>query len=214
MIPTSTQARRDFSHVTPETLTGLNDDDFREIVNIDMKRNATNPTRRLAPGVSDALRSPQLRQRWLLTLTRILFSVDSQLEIREADYFKRMAELQKQAMRATKDGGSDGHRAESHTLSIRSRVSDLKVDFWAHRTKTLKFRAVVVDTSQEARRVCGLRDSGDQVLRHERDRQAERVRLLERGVTLHRELVLADLEDGEIADDIDIELWSLVPEAL
>lgn len=209
----STQAQRDYSHVTPETLSGLNDEDFREIVNIDMKRNATNPTRRLGPGVSNALRGTQLRQRWLMTLTRILMSVDSQLETREADYFKRMAELQKQAMRVGKELGDRQHLGtQQHLLSLRSRIADLKVEFWTHRTKTLKFRAVVADTAQEARRVCGLRDSGDQTLRHERDRQIERTQLLEHGISMHRELVLADLEDGEVPDDLDLELWSLLPE--
>jgi hypothetical protein len=77
----------DLAALTPETLAALDEREFRFVVDADLRRNARSTYIRrqdVPPWISDALRSPQLIDRWVAALRAMLASVDGQLAHRRA----------------------------------------------------------------------------------------------------------------------------------
>lgn len=128
------QPRVDLSTLTPDQLGELGDDEFRWIVDADLKRRASNENIRTAvPGwVSDALRSTHL-ERWLMTLRRMEASVEGQLEMATNEYERDQARLRSQA-----DDDAD------------AKLAQLTYAYHQRRAGPLRFRAGVQEALPEA----------------------------------------------------------------
>lgn len=211
-MPTMAKPNRDFSGIRVDDLASLNDADFLEVVNADLKRNANRSPKRIDPAVSQALRSERYARRWLDALVRMLASVDGQLVARSFDYETHRAELNKQlvAARSVLDRSPTDPVARHRVDELRQRLYELQSSHGETAGRTARFRNVLTATLHEALMILGERAPQDALLVHERDMYAERVRQLEAGIRLHREVVRADLEPDESADDIDTELWALL----
>lgn len=133
-MATNRQPRVDLSTLTPGRLGELGDDEFRWIVDADLKRRASNENVRTAvPGwVSDALRSTHLEQ-WVMTLRRMEASVEGQLEMATNEYERDKARL----------------RSEAND-DVESKLAQLTYAYHQRRAGPLRFRAGVQEALPEA----------------------------------------------------------------
>jgi hypothetical protein len=204
-VPAMTRYRRDFSNLTVDTVDALADSEFFELVNADLKRNATNSPGQVPIEVSRSLRGGRHAKRRLEILKQILISVDGQLLSRQSDYFSNRGQLRKRIILAEESGD----RSTMH--SLRLQLEDLGIQFNQAQAKTRRFRQIVNDAATDTMSRTGLKpDSG--IVAHERDKMSARVTTLEDAIRTHRDLVLADLQPGELPDEIDVDLWDVLPE--
>lgn len=133
----------DFSQLTPGSLGQLSDEDFRLVVDADVKR-ASASVQRIPDWASAELRSVVV-DRWHTTLRRMLASVEHQLEAKNADYEVEKARLVLQGETGTK-------------------VEELNIRHYQKRSQSLRFRSGLTDVLLEAegvvtRRVGRLEDA-------------------------------------------------------
>lgn len=119
----------DLSQLSPGTLDTLNDDDFRLVVDADVKR-ASASMQPVPEWVSRELRTTVV-DRWYSTLKRMHASVDHQLESKAAEFEGEQARL--------------GLLDETGT-----KVEELKVRHFQKRTQSLRFKSGLTDVLLEA----------------------------------------------------------------
>lgn len=119
----------DLSSLTPGTLDQLPDEEFRMVVDADVKR-ASASMQRVPEWVSRELRTTVV-DRWYSTLKRMHASVDHQLETKAAEFEGEQARL--------------GLLDETGT-----KVEELKVRHFQKRTQSLRFKSGLTDVLLEA----------------------------------------------------------------
>lgn len=197
----------DVNRFDSDDLAGLPDDQFRALVDADLRQNAARSTIRLRAELSEALRSPDNVRRWYSMLCRMAKSVDGQLAAREADFRGERARLEALALEAD-DAGRSGLRAQQQRLKAEH-----------HKTKasTVRFKTGLDEVTIVAKFLLEqhLEDLFGAAVLAERDYLAGRCRRLTAAIEQHRDAVMADnavMDDlgGDDADEIDEALWSVL----
>lgn len=211
----------DANAFNPDHLADLPDDDFRAVVEADLRRRAPRNTNPLRDDLVAALRTPALAIRWHATLARMQKSVDGQLGAREGDFRAEQARLEAEALQVAQTcqrPTSGDHLApdevERHLAALRMQQSSLRADYQRTRASTLRFKTGLDDAMLEARylRDEALHERFGDVVAAERDHLATCCRRLCGAIESHRTAVLNDL-GGDDADEIDTELWAALRSA-
>jgi hypothetical protein len=197
----STERRSiDANTFSPADLAGLNDDQFRAVVDADLRRRAPNSGARLRGDLIAALRSPEHVTRWHSMLCRMQKSVDGQLGARAADFRAEHARLEADVLRTADLAIREDLRRQQQSLRSKYQTA---------RAATVRFKTGLDEATLEAR---FLRDQavaatfGGAVM-VERDHFASCYRRLRAAVETHRHAVMNDL-GGDAPDEIDESLWS------
>jgi hypothetical protein len=127
----------DLSLLTPGTLDQLSDDDFRLVVDADIKK-ASSAVQPVPDWVSHELRGPAV-DRWHMTLKRMHASVEHQLDAKTAEYEAEKARLRLQ--------GED------------IKLEELNVRHFQKRSQSLRFRSGLTDVLMEAEGLASRRAS-------------------------------------------------------
>lgn len=194
-------------------LSRLPETQFRQVVDRDLRRREDEERgvrTELNELESAALRSPALVDRWLTALLVASKSVEGQLSARKSDYEATKARLLR-TIRRLEDKGTAGPLStadEQKLREARDQLSQAKERYAKTRSGTLRFKAGLDEWVIEARGMRdGLRDRlFDTVVTEERNRLAERNRVLECAIRAHRDAFPSE-DDPSEADE---ELWSLV----
>jgi hypothetical protein len=199
----STERRSiDANSFGPADLAGLNDDQFRAVVDADLRRRAPNSGARLRQDLIAALRSPEHVARWHSMLSRMQKSVDGQLGARAADFRAEHARLEADVLRTADLAVREDLRRQQQTLRSKYQTA---------RAATVRFKTGLDEATLEARH---LRDQavastfGGAVM-VERDHFASSYRRLCAAVERHRTAVMNDL-GGDEPDEIDESLWGVM----
>lgn len=223
------RATVDANRFRPEDLPGLSDEDFRAVVDADLRRKAPKSGVTLKPDLIEALRSPAVAPRWFAMLLRMQKSVDGQLGARENDYQGERARIDMDIQRLVtkmEKGGDvrdpDSSRtmsrdeAEEKLSSLKLRRHGLRAGHMRTKAATVRFKTGLDEATLEAK---FLRDSAvsntfETVVALERDYYADRARTLERAIEAHRKGIMSELDtDDEDPDDIDTDLWAAITPA-
>lgn len=180
-------------------LAGLSDDQFRALVDADLRRRAPHGGSRLREDLIVALRSPEQVARWHSMLCRMQRSVDGQLAARRSDFQAELAGLEARALETTDHHARDSLRRQQQTLRAKYETT---------KASTVRFKTGLDEATIEAR---FLRDQAVAVtyggaVMVERDHFAKSYRRLCAAVERHRSAVLNDL-GGDDPDEIDENLW-------
>ena len=163
-------------------IAALNEEDFRELVDRDLRRENTEEE-------ALALRSPALVDRWHTVLVSMSKSVDGQLSAKRQDFEAHKARLKSQLLRADEELGlarADHDRdriadVEKRARKLREEWAAAQERYSRSRAATLRFKSGLEETLVEARLH---RDKTrdrlyDTVVSQERNRLATRVRRYE-----------------------------------
>lgn len=160
----------------------LSEDDFRELVDRDLRRDNTEDE-------SQALRSPALVDRWYAILVSMSKSVDGQLAAKREDFEAQKARLRGQFVEIDSDLAEAKIRhdtkgvqqADARTRVLRQEWQSTSEKYSRSRAATLRFKSGLEETLVEARMYRDrVRDRlYDHVVAEERNRLASRVRRLE-----------------------------------
>jgi hypothetical protein len=197
---------------TIKRMAALPERQFRAIVDRDLRRREAEADgdTPLDEIESRALRSAALVDRWLTALLAASKSVEGQLSARKMDYDATKAQLRRQIERLehkeTHGGLTDQEDAELR--EARDKMLAAKERYSRSRSGTLRFKSGLDEWIVEAR---GIRDGFrdrlyDTVVVEERNRLAQRVRVLEDGIRVHRDT----FPDDDEPTDADEELWALI----
>jgi chromosome segregation ATPase len=165
-----------------QKIAALSDDDFRSLVDRDLRREDTQEE-------AQALRSPDLVHRWYTILVAMSKSVDGQLAAKRYDYEAQKAQLRGQFVSAESAlAEAKLHRDTPRVHGAQDRIRELRQD-WAlmteryarSRAATLRFKSGLEETLVEARLFRDqIRDVlYESVVTEERNQLARRVRELE-----------------------------------
>lgn len=214
----------DANSFRPEDLLHLSDEEFRAVVDADLRRHAPKSGVTLRPDLIAALRTLEVAPRWHAMLLRLQKSVDGQLGARECDYQAEKAKLEGEIQRMTDkvERGEDVHDGDSRRVldpdEVQRRLSSLKLRALALRAShmkskagTVRFKTGLDDVTLEAR---FLRDQAvgatfETAVALERDFYANRTRTLAEAIVAHQTAVKDDLE-GDEPDEIDTALWGVL----
>lgn len=165
-----------------EKIAALPDDDFRVLVDRDLRRENTEEE-------AEALRSPQLVHRWYTVLVAMTKSVDGQLSAKRQDYEAQKARLRGEFVRAedalaaarARHDKAQIRGAEEQIRQLRREWAQMSERYSRARAATLRFKSGLDETLVEARL---FRDQARDalyttVVAEERNRLAARVRELE-----------------------------------
>ena len=162
-----------------DVLLGMSDDEFRAFVDRDLRKDSRE---QMDPAYREALRSPEVVERWLSFLIRMSKSVEGTLASRHEDH-----EAQKAALRASP---GDKH----------IRLLSLSADYHKRRGSTLRFKAGLDEWIIEARTTRdSYRDDAFGVL--------SRVVQLEAAIASHRS---TSEDEGLEPEPNDLELWAIL----
>lgn len=174
-------------------LLAMSDDEFREVVDRDLRRGRGGQVAEDAQG--DTLRSLRsdgedpdvtaLAERWLRVLYAMSRSVEGQLAARRADYNAAKARNMAAVIEAR------NRNDDAAILRLEQEFLDYKAKYESARASTLRFKTGLDETTIRARWVG--RDSA--------------IAFLEDKIRKHRDEVLADNEE---VSDADEELWEAV----
>jgi hypothetical protein len=175
-----------------ERLMHLPEDEFRDIVDADLRRRARRDD-------AEALRSPELVDRWFAALTAMAKSVEGQLAAREEDFRSRTAAVKAEMGLAVND---------EQVADLRVKLHMMQADYSRGRSGTLRFKSGLEEWIIEARY---LRDNQrgrmyDSIVAEERNHALARVRELEAAIQEHRDNFGPD-------DDVtpeDEKLWQVL----
>ena len=193
----------DVTTLTPDDLVDMPDEDFRAVVDADLRRNSRNRPH-LPPEVAAALREPRHVPRWHMTLSRMDKSVEGQLAARADDYEKELAwsrrrtlELEAELDAALEEGQTfKADETRKRLREVRLQQEQLTEQHHRGRASTLRFKTGLDEALLEA-----------QYLRDRLQGDA-RVRELEEAIRAHRQELTAseELEAGSA----DEKLWSVL----
>lgn len=171
------------SHV--DKIAALDDEDFRELVDRDLRRENTDAE-------AAALRAPALVDRWYSVLVGMAKSVDGQLAAKKQDYEAQKARMRGLFVEAEnalaeakiKRDNAAIHNAEARTRTLRQEWQAVTEKYARSRAATLRFKSGLEETMVEAR---ALRNKVrnrlfEHVVADERNHYAERVRTLEQAI--------------------------------
>jgi len=130
----------DLSKLTPDALAALDEQDFRFVVDADLRRKARSSNIRrqdVPPWISEALRTTHL-ERWVATLRAMLASVDGQLAQRRAN-----GENNQSVARTARFRSALREALPVAEALLGGRVSELEAAISAHR------QAVTADTTMD-----------------------------------------------------------------
>lgn len=201
MRTTNNQSSLTLSRLQPGDLGTLDDDQFRKVVDSDLRRKQRSTQDRITEAVAQALRSEHL-DRWHQELSRILASAESQLDGRRHDYERSMAELRRREL-------------TEPDPQVKMEMEDITIRHHDAQARTTRFVCSVREALVEADELRDSRNrsSESSMVVRERNHYAERAARLESGIRSHRQAILADVTDSEDIDPIDTQLWSLLEEA-
>lgn len=193
----------DANSFSPADLAGLDDDQFRAVVDADLRRRAPSSGARLRQDLIAALRSPEHVARWHSMLSRMQKSVDGQLGARAADFRAGHARLEADILRTAEPTVREDLRRQQQTLRSKYQTA---------RAATVRFKTGLDEATIEARH---LRDQAvaatfGGAVTAERDHLASSYRHLCAAVEAHRHAVMNDL-GGDTPDEIDESLWGAMP---
>jgi hypothetical protein len=188
--------------LAPSDLPGLDDARFRQVVDADLRR-------RINPGVFpervlDALRAPDNLRRWHGQLMAIKRSVEGQLVAAKDDLDAAVGPIQARIAQL-----EDLRPGSPHISVLRSEVANKQSEYLKGKAGRERFLTGVEEHIVAAERLLSTErdDMYKSVVSAERDQYARRLRRLERAVRDHRDVIMADLEDGEVPDECDRALW-------
>jgi hypothetical protein len=192
----------DANKFDPADVAGLTDDEFRALVDADLRSLAPNGVR-LRKDLTETLRSPEHCSRWHSMLCRMEKSVDGQLAARDADYRANMARLEAEILRSTD---------EKTQTDLRRQQQDLRNKYQTGRAATLRFKTGLGDASLQAKflREQQVAETFGGTVIAERDFLASRCRRLAAAIEAHRQAVTNDL-GGDEPDELDVRLWAAIP---
>lgn len=194
--------RLDASNVTPEELPALSDDDFRRVVDADLRRRVSPHV--LPEATSAALRDPGNVKRWHTTLSAILRSVEGQDQSAQDDFDHQLAELESRVGVLQDAGGQAEVLAGTY-----DKIDSLRRDYLSKKASRERFKTGVAEYVALAESL--LNDQRDRsyqsMVTEERDRYATRMRRLERAIRRHRDAVIADLDEDDDPTDYEKDLW-------
>jgi hypothetical protein len=188
----------DVNAFSADDLAGLSDEEFRAVVEADLRRRAPHGGQSLRGDLVAALRSAPLVARWQSTLARMQKSVDGQLGAREGDFRAERARLEATGLLLTqnrRDGDSgeflSDEEVERRLASLRVRQVTLRAEYERTRASTLRFKTGLDDIALEARylRERVLEGTFEGAVVAERDRLALRCRRLSAAIAEHRDAV-------------------------
>lgn len=159
-----------------DDLLALDDDNFREVVDRDLRRETSME-------VAAALRSPELVDRWLAVLTSMMKNVENTLAFRAQDFDANKAALRRRMSRA---------RNQREVETLKDELEKTKEAHARSRAKTLRFKAGLEEHLIEARYQWDRAHPDLVLVRVERDAFEERVNVLERALKAHRRQAIAD----------------------
>lgn len=200
------------------SLSALPEVDFRRVVDRDLRarenregnREEGQRTDQTSALESAALRSPALVDRWLTALLAASKSVEGQLSARKMDYDATKAGLKRKIVNLEYKERTEGLTPEEdeELRDTRDRLLAALERYSKSRSGTLRFKSGLDEWIIEARSLRdGLRDRlYDTVVVEERNRFAQRIRVLEEGIRAHRD----SYPDDDDPSDFDEDLWALV----
>ena len=187
---------------TEQIVAALNDEDFRDLVDRDLRRENTDQE-------AAALRSPALVDRWYNVLVGMTKSVDGQLAAKKQDYDAQKARYRQQfldadaALAAARGDDTQVIQVEQKIRGLQQELASMSERFSRSRAATLRFKSGLEETMVEARAIRNtLRDRlFETVVVEERNRLASKLQSLESAILAHK------LEHLEDASDADHKLW-------
>lgn len=190
-------------------LANLSDEEFMPFVDVDLQ-----PPDRRDPEVSEALRSPEVIQRYYTMLLWKSKSTEGQLAAKEADYEARKARLEGKLSIAeassvrTDSTDEERNRAIGRAVNLRAELKTARSEYQQSRAKTLRFKTGLDMNLVQVRGAIRALDNKrlDQMIAEERNLLAQRVRELESAIDAHRQAVMS----GHDGDDVDDELWEVL----
>jgi hypothetical protein len=194
--------RFDLTRLAPSDLPALDDAQFRQVVDADLRRRV-NPNI-LPERASNALRGPDNLRRWHSQLLAIKRSVDGQLVAAKDELDAVVGTIEARIAQL------EDLRPGSPQISVlRSEVAATRSEYLRKKAGRERFLTGVEEHIVFAERLLSSEreDMYNSVVTVERDRYARRLRRLERAVRDHRDVIMADLEDGEEPDECDLALW-------
>lgn len=180
-------------------LDALTDDEFKVVVDADLRRHSVSERSLMPERLADELRSPQHRERWLSILLRMEANIQSQLDVRATDHEAALAELRLNHLAA-------GGVPDNARISVQ--IETLRTEYLRKRATALRFKGGLDATLIEAQHlVAELGSDFESVAAEERDHFKTRSRKLESAIATHQALT----EANEIpANDIDRTLWASI----
>lgn len=185
-----------------EQISAMNEEDFRELVDRDLRREDTQEE-------AEALRSPALVTRWYTVLVAMSKSVDGQLSAKRQDHDASQARMRKEFVKAEEelaDAKSAQDKAAIETA--RKRQRKLREEWYVAaeryaraRAATLRFKSGLDETLVEARlyRDRVTNKLYEAVVTQERNHYASRMRGLEDAIRDHAHQKIEDAD-----------LWAMV----
>lgn len=197
-------------------LVAMNDRGFRQEVDADLRRPQTrrdqtgDEERRVYETRRAALRSPELVDRWTMTLLTMSKSVEGQLASKQEDHEAAKAALRIEIADLERRLATDP-TVETKLFEARQQWEVIKRDYASKRADMLRFKTGLDEWVIEAR---SLRDAAratmyDSVIAEERNHYAAQVTALRAAIDTHRTSILED-EDYE-PSSADERLWSCLP---
>lgn len=218
----------DVNSFDPAKLDKLSQEEFRALVDADLRRRAPKSTVVLRPELADALREQPNLDRWYSALVRMAKSVDLQLAARRDDYRMKVAQLRSELTRldaklaageALRDPDTNqpmsSERAAEFVMSRRMRIHNAAAEYAKTRAGTLRFKTGLEDTLLEARfaREQAHGAAYTSMVAQERNSLAQRATRLEEAIRAHQRLVNDPGCDDAAAEEADHLLWAAVDPA-
>jgi hypothetical protein len=183
----------DLSRLRPEDLAGLDDDQWKQVIDADLRRGAARPPD-LPSSIPPALRSARNIDRFYASLTMIATSLEGQLVMREDDYESDQARLRADIMsaefaleEARRNRYPNISQLTRQVMELRVRSEDLKSQYLRKRAGTMRFKSAVEETLAEC-----------DALRN------QLVTTFRVAIARHREIMK---EEGIEPSSLDEELW-------
>jgi hypothetical protein len=197
--------RFDTKNVEPEDLAGLSEEQFRAVVDADLRRRVSPDG--LLSETAQALREPENVERWFATLDGIRLSVEGQLTATADEYDALRSDLEATIKRLEADGGS-----AARLQRLYDEENTMRVDYLAKKAARERF---LTGLKEHLARAESLRNEhratrSDSLVAAERDRLRRRVERLERAIEGHRKAVLADLSEDEEPERYEESLWAVL----
>lgn len=191
----------DVNRFDPNNLGALPEEQFRALVDADLRQSAPRAAVRLRAELSTALRSPDNVRRWYSTLCRMQKSVDGQLCARESDFRAECARLEAEALAADDAGRT----------ALRVRQLRLRAEHFKTKASTVRFKTGLDEVTIAAKFLHQqhLEEMFGAAVLAERDYFASRCHRLTGAIERHRDAISEDL-GGDEPDEIDEDLWSVL----
>lgn len=179
----------------------LTDDEFKLVVDADLRRHSTTERNQMPDRLAEELRTPKYVERWLSTLLRMEANIESQLEVGAADFEANLAVLRTKALQL----GQAGDHAFGSEVAIE--IESLRTEHQRKRASILRFKGGLDKTIIEARQILNTVLPFETAATAERDHYKGRFRQLRTAIATHQSLTI----QNEIpANDIDKALWASI----